>query len=133
MSDNRTETAPVLESEVAIHPQQPKDIRWCWYGDEDGGQVWTAASGAFYLEVNGATGRCEIAEWDDDSADIGRTLWEQTQAEASVDVLQRFVESTLISLRVNATVQHQPDTLEQPRFTPSELEYIDRLTSEETG
>ncbi|HTU58923.1 MAG TPA: hypothetical protein VMF89_10830, partial [Polyangiales bacterium] len=24
---------------------KPRGVRWCWYGADDGGQVWTAASG----------------------------------------------------------------------------------------
>jgi hypothetical protein len=81
-----------------------RKVRWCWYGDEDGGQVWTAAHGDFYLEVNRTTGRCEIAEWDDESADIGRSLWEAHHPDESVDTLQRIVENALAALRGDDSV-----------------------------
>lgn len=89
-----------LQKAAASHgAMKSGTIRWCWYGTDDGGQVWTAASGTFYLEVNGTTGKCEIAEWDPESADIGRTLWEATQPTESVDGLQRIVEDALNTVR----------------------------------
>jgi hypothetical protein len=78
---------------AALGDMKSRRIRWCWYGTDDGGQVWTAASGTFYLEVNGTTGKCEIAEWDPES--VGRTLWEATHPTDSVDGLQRIVEDAL--------------------------------------
>lgn len=71
------------------------EIRWHWYGEDDGGQVWTTACGEFYLEVNGANGRCEIAEWDADSGSIGEILWEVTWERETVQSLQARVEAAL--------------------------------------
>jgi len=86
-----------------------RDIRWWRYGPDDGGQVWTAASGAFYLEVNGTTGRCEIAEWDAESADIGRTLWEANHPTESLEGLQRLVEDALPAVRRDTSSDQELD------------------------
>ena len=70
-----------------------------WHPYEDGDQVWTAENGSFYMEVDGSTGRCEIAEWEPESGEIGSTVWEHVDtAGASVDVLKRHVERNLVAV-----------------------------------
>lgn len=72
---------------------QPK-AKWSRY--EDSQQVWTAIVGPFYLDVDGETGDCEIAEWDAESASIGRTLWEHhTPPPCDVVDLMRLTEDEL--------------------------------------
>ncbi|HTU61349.1 MAG TPA: hypothetical protein VMF89_23000, partial [Polyangiales bacterium] len=73
------------------------------------------------LEVNGSTGRCEIAEWDPESADIGRTLWEAIHPAESVDGLQRIAEDALTAVRRETRSDQELDPVMSTVANPGAL------------
>lgn len=81
---------------------QPK-AKWSKY--EDDLRVWTAAVGCFYLEVDGANGRCEISEWEDSSGSIGEDIWIH-HAPTPVDVVELMsLTEAELSRRLMATAE----------------------------
>lgn len=66
-----------------------------WSRYESHQRIWTAARGEYYLEVNAANGRCEISEWEPESASIGIELWSETWSGLTEVEFMRRVEDEL--------------------------------------